>query len=46
MPKTELTKPESEDIAELSDEALDRAGAENGIFCLHCNCGPCVSPSD
>ncbi|MBL6933993.1 MAG: hypothetical protein ISR48_01135 [Alphaproteobacteria bacterium] len=35
MPKTDITKPESEDLAELSDEALDRAA--NSMACT-CNC--------
>lgn len=32
MPKTDIKKPESEDVAELSDEALDRTGTAQGCF--------------
>lgn len=32
MPKTDMKKIKSEDLAELSDEALDRAAAE-AEFC-------------
>ncbi|MBL6933995.1 MAG: hypothetical protein ISR48_01145 [Alphaproteobacteria bacterium] len=45
MPKTDATKPESNDLAELSDEALDRTG--NAQACLTyviCH-GPCSSPA-
>lgn len=36
MPKTEIKKIESEDVKELSDEALDRAGDAQ-------LCPPCCS---
>lgn len=32
MPKTDITKPRNEDLAELSDEALDRT-AEGEQLC-------------
>ncbi len=36
MPKTDIKKIESEDLAELSDEALDRAAEAQA-------CYPCVA---
>ncbi|MBL6934680.1 MAG: hypothetical protein ISR48_04645 [Alphaproteobacteria bacterium] len=57
MPKTDIKNPQSDDVRELSDEALDRTGG--GMLCVRieicggCNCGPscysCVlsaSPTD
>ncbi|MBL6934988.1 MAG: hypothetical protein ISR48_06195 [Alphaproteobacteria bacterium] len=32
MPKTDVKKIESEDVAELSDEALDRTEDKNGMY--------------
>ncbi len=44
MPKTEIKKIESEDVAELGDEALDRAG--NEAVCVGCViCAYSSSPS-
>ena len=34
MPKTDVKRPESKDVRELADEALDRSGNE-----LICICG-------
>ena len=34
MPKSEIKKTESQDVAELCDEALDRARAGNGVICF------------
>ncbi len=44
MPKTDIKKIESEDLKELSDEALDRAGdaqhcGGNTVACVVC-CAP------
>ncbi|MBL6934504.1 MAG: hypothetical protein ISR48_03750 [Alphaproteobacteria bacterium] len=40
MPKTDVTKPRSDDVAELSDEALDRVATAqacySGPFCVDC----------
>ncbi len=45
MPKTDIKKIESEDIAELTDEALDRAaGNVQGCNSLVCYSGD--TPSD
>ena len=46
MPKTDIKKTKSEDLKELTDEALDRNG--NAQACLTyviCH-GPCSSPAD
>ncbi len=40
MPKTDVKKIESEDVAELSDEALDRT--ETAQFCVG---GACCDPT-
>lgn len=32
MPKTDITKPESEDLHELSDEALDRTNDAQACY--------------
>lgn len=46
MPKTDVNKHESEDLAELSDEALDRADG-NVQACIATACGYGASaPSD
>lgn len=45
MPKTDIKKIESEDVAELSDEALDRA-AGNVQLCLGSCSAPGCAPSD
>lgn len=42
MPKTDVKKIESQDIAELSDEALDRA--ENTLCCP--GSGSCPIPAE
>ncbi|MBL6934503.1 MAG: hypothetical protein ISR48_03745 [Alphaproteobacteria bacterium] len=42
MPKTGVKKIESEDVAELSDEALDRAANQMGLCC--CQGGPSAPP--
>ena len=39
MPKTDIKKIESEDVKELSDEALDRADAQ--MLCIT-GAGPCA----
>ncbi len=46
MPKTDVKKIESEDVAELADEALDRT-AENLQWC-NSNSGACANsaPAD
>ncbi len=36
MPKTDVKKPESEDLAELSDEALDRADGNMQATMYYC----------
>lgn len=43
MPKTDMKKIESEDVKELSDEALDEARAQ---VCYCPSCGPCTSPAE
>ena len=42
MPKTDVKRPESEDLAELADEALDRF--ENTLACFGASW--CHTPSD
>ncbi|MBL6934502.1 MAG: hypothetical protein ISR48_03740 [Alphaproteobacteria bacterium] len=49
MPKTDVKKIESDDVAELGDEALDRAESHTAL--CSCQGGPgcapsCISPSD
>ena len=45
MPKSEIKKIESEDLAELGDEALDRAGVESEMICFSPGqCATCGSP--
>lgn len=41
MPKTDVKKIESEDVSELSDEALDRTANAKGCGCF----GVCQSQS-
>ena len=43
MPKTDVKKPESEDLRELSDEALDRAASAQ--HCGSCGYGHCATLS-
>jgi|TARA_B100000315_G_C14196302_1_gene415596 hypothetical protein len=44
MPKTDVKKIESEDVAELTDEALDRATSGNAKAC---GCGiSCSAQAD
>ncbi len=41
MPKTDIKRPASEDVAELSDEALDRA-TNTKAWLTYATChGPC-----
>ncbi|MBL6934992.1 MAG: hypothetical protein ISR48_06215 [Alphaproteobacteria bacterium] len=40
MPKTDIKKIESEDLRELSDEALDRTSGDVQAT----GCGPCAGP--
>ncbi len=44
MPKTEITKPESEDVKELADEALDRTGYAQS--CASGNWTGCSPPTE
>ncbi len=47
MPKTDVKKIESEDLKELSDEALDRADAQAQMSASTCFVPPCChAPSD
>ncbi len=45
MPKTDIKKIENEDIAELSDESLDRDGNETMCFSSGHTIA-CTSPTD
>ncbi|MBL6934989.1 MAG: hypothetical protein ISR48_06200 [Alphaproteobacteria bacterium] len=45
MPKTDIKRRESEDLKELSDEALDRALSAQFCF-TGGNSGPGCAPSD
>ncbi|MBL6933779.1 MAG: hypothetical protein ISR48_00030 [Alphaproteobacteria bacterium] len=45
MPKTDVKKPESEDLSELGDEALDRTTGTTQA-CFACGGGPCYSPAE
>ncbi len=44
MPKTDVKKPESEDLAELSDEALDRT-SDAQVYIVCASVGGCASSS-
>ncbi|MBL6934377.1 MAG: hypothetical protein ISR48_03105 [Alphaproteobacteria bacterium] len=47
MPKTDIKKIESEDVAELSDETLDRTADVQACFCQACMLtGNCSSPAE
>ncbi|MBL6933778.1 MAG: hypothetical protein ISR48_00025 [Alphaproteobacteria bacterium] len=45
MPKTDVKKPESEDIAELTDEALDRTTGTTQLCPFSGGCVACSSPA-
>ncbi|MBL6934378.1 MAG: hypothetical protein ISR48_03110 [Alphaproteobacteria bacterium] len=46
MPKTDIKRPASEDVAELADEALDRATNTQACLTYVICHGPCSSPAE